>query len=140
MVTDTRAALSIGELARLAGCKLETVRYYERVGLMKAPPRTKGGHRLYGADAAGRLTFIRRARELGFTIEDIRSLLGLVDRRAVTCAKVFSITSHQLDIVRAKIVDLKKLERVLCEMAVSCKGGNVPECPVIEALFSSKAA
>lgn len=140
MVTKPRPALTIGALARVAGCNLETVRYYERVGLMKAPPRTRGGHRAYGNEAAGRLSFIRRARELGFTIDDIRSLLGLVDRRTVTCGEVQKITEHQLQGVRAKVADLKKLERVLAGMTKSCAGGDVPDCPVIEALFSQKAA
>jgi MerR family mercuric resistance operon transcriptional regulator len=140
MVTNLRSGLTIGRLAKAAGCNLETVRYYERVGLMKPPPRTHGGHRVYGADAAGRLSFIRRARELGFTIGDIRALLGLVDRRAATCGKVYAITGHQLRNVRSKIADLRKLERVLSGMTESCKGGSVPDCPVIEVLFSSKAA
>lgn len=140
MVTKTRPAMSIGALALAAGCNLETVRYYERVGLMKAPPRTRGGHRVYGNEAAGRLSFIRRARELGFTIDDIRSLLGLVDRRAVTCGEVQKITDHQLQAVRKKIADLAKLEVVLAQMTLSCAGGNVPECPVIGALFSEAAA
>jgi MerR family mercuric resistance operon transcriptional regulator len=140
MVTTARPGLTIGRLAKAAGCNLETVRYYERVGLMKPPPRTQGGHRQYGADAAGRLNFIRRARELGFTVGDIRALLGLVDRRAATCGKVYAITSHQLQNVRAKIADLRKLERALAGMTESCKGGSVPDCPVIEVLFSSKAA
>ena len=140
MITKTRPALTIGALALVAGCNLETVRYYEKVGLMKAPPRTRGGHRVYGNEAAGRLSFIRRARELGFTIDDIRSLLGLVDRRAVTCGEVQKIAEHQLQGVRAKVVDLKKLEFVLAGMTRSCAGGDVPDCPVIEALFSSKAA
>ena len=86
------------------------------------------------------MTFIRRARELGFTLDDVRSLLGLVDRRRVTCGEVQSITNHQLQGVRAKIADLRKLERVLADMTKACTGGNVPECPVIEALFSPKAA
>ena len=140
MVTKTRPALSIGALALAAGCNLETVRYYEKVGLMKAPPRTQGGHRAYGSEAAGRLSFIRRARELGFTVDDIRSLLGLVDRRAVTCGEVQKIAEHQLRGVRAKLADLKKLEHVLAGMTRSCAGGDVPDCPVIEALFSPKAA
>ncbi|MGQ0678005.1 MAG: MerR family transcriptional regulator [Rhodospirillales bacterium] len=140
MITDTRGAMTIGRLAAAAGCNLETVRYYERVGLMKPPPRTRGGHRLYGGDAVGRLTFIRRARELGFTIGDIRALLGLADRRAVTCGPVRKITEHQRRGVRATIADLRKLDRVLAGMARSCAGGDVPDCPVIEALLSSKAA
>lgn len=136
MVTGARGALSIGELARTAGCNLETVRYYERIGLMQAPPRTRGGHRLYETGAVRRLAFIRRARELGFAIDDIRSLLGLVDRQVVKCGEVLAITDHQLQAVRAKIGDLKRLERVLAAMTASCTGGNVPDCPIIEALLT----
>jgi MerR family mercuric resistance operon transcriptional regulator len=102
---------------------------------MQEPPRTPGGHRLYETRAARRLTFIRRARELGFAIDDIRSLLGLVDRQIVTCGEVQAITDHQLQAVRAKIADLRELERVLAEMTVSCTGGSVPDCPIIEVLF-----
>jgi MerR family mercuric resistance operon transcriptional regulator len=135
MVTDARAALSIGKLARQAGCNLETVRYYERIGLMAKPPRSLGGHRLYAEDATRRLTFIRRARELGFAIEDIRAMLGLIDRRAVTCDEVLAIARHQLEAVREKIADLRKLERVLATMTASCAGGQVPQCPIVDALY-----
>lgn len=139
-VTGARGGLSIGQLAKQAACNLETIRYYERIGLLRKPPRTAGGHRLYGGEAAGRLSFIRRARELGFAIDDIRGLLGLVDGRAVTCAGVRRITDRQLATVKSKVADLRKLERVLAAMTASCAGGDVPECPIIDALFSSKTA
>ncbi len=131
--------LSIGGLSRRTGCKVETIRYYERIGLMPSPPRTEGGHRLYGTDAVKRLTFIRRARELGFPLERIRGLLDLVDSRSYSCVEVGEITRMHLEDVRRRIEDLKRLEHVLAETVAKCAGGETPECPVIDALFREAA-
>lgn len=125
-----------GELARRAGCNIETVRYYEKIGLLPDPPRTGGGYRDYGREHERRLRFVLRARELGFGIEDIRGLLELVDRHAYTCAEVREITLEHLDAVRLKIVDLKRLERTLAKTVAACNGRNVPDCPVIDVLAS----
>lgn len=127
--------MPIGALARESGCKVETIRYYERVGLMPKPARTGGGHRMYSESQMRRLSFIRRARELGFTIDAVRVLLGLVDGEGRTCAEVEAISRRHLDDVRAKIADLLTMETVLAGMVAECKGGAVPDCPVIEALF-----
>ena len=97
--------------------------------------RSDGGHRLYGEDHVKRLGFIRRSRELGFTLDEIRTLLGLVDGRRYTCAQVKRITVAHLDEVHRKVADLRKIERVLRNMAAQCDGGAVPTCPVIDALF-----
>jgi len=101
------------------------------------PPATRsdGGHRLYGEAQGRRLGFIRRTRELGFTLDQVRTLLKLVDGGRYTCAQVKRITVHHLDEVRRKVVDLRKIERALAEMAAQCDGGTVPKCPVIDALF-----
>lgn len=123
-----------GELAKRAGCNLETVRYYEKIGLIPAPPRTAGGYRDYDREHERRLRFILRARDLGFGIEDIRSLLKLVERHTYTCAEVREMTLEHLDAVRLKIADLKRLERTLATTVAACKGQNVPDCPVIDAL------
>src|SRR5713101_6475418 len=127
--------LTIGTLSERTGCHIETIRYYERIGLMPRTARTEGGHRLYGEDHVKRLGFIRRSRELGFTLDQIRTLLRLVDGRRYTCAHVKRITVEHLDEIHRKVEDLRKIERVLKHMATQCEGGAVPECPVIDALF-----
>ena len=128
-----------GRLSKRTGCNIETVRYYERVGLMPDPERSEGGHRLYAEEHVRRLQFIRRCRELGFTIEEIRALLNLVDRRDYTCAEVRDITIAHVDEVRRKIEALRRLERTMSGMIKECNGGAVPECPIIDALFEAAA-
>ncbi len=130
--------MPIGVLARESGCKVETIRYYERVGLMPKPARTGGGHRMYSDPQLKRLCFIRRARELGFTLNAIRVLLGLVDGEGRTCAEVEAISRGHLDDVRTKITDLRTMETVLAGMVAECKGGAVPDCPVVDALFEGR--
>jgi MerR family mercuric resistance operon transcriptional regulator len=127
--------LTIGTLSERTGCHIETIRYYERIGLMPRTARTEGGHRLYGEDHVKRLGFIRRSRELGFTLDQVRTLLRLVDGRRYTCAQVKRITVEHLDEIHRKVEDLRKIERVLKDMAIQCDGGAVPQCPVIDALF-----
>ncbi len=129
------ARLGIGALSKQSGCNIETIRYYERIGLMPSPTRTDGGHRLYSAAQGRRLGFIRRTRELGFTLDEVRTLLTLVDGGRYTCSQVKRITVHHLDEVRRKVADLRKIQRVLEQMAAQCAGGTVPKCPVIDALF-----
>ncbi len=131
------ARLTIGVLSKRTGCNIETIRYYERIGLMPEPPRTEGGHRDYDESQLKRLAFVRRGRELGFTLDQIRGLLGLVDGGDFSCAEVLRITLSHIGDVRAKISDLRTMERVLKEMASKCEGGNVPECPVIDVMFSA---
>ena len=128
--------LQRAELARRTGCNLETIRYYEKIGMMPEPPRTGAGYRVYDEEQVSRLRFILRARELGFSLEDVRGLLGLVVGGTQTCAEVKTRTERHLADVRAKIADLRRIERVLAETASQCSGDNVPECPVLEALAS----
>lgn len=130
--------LAIGELARRTRCKVETVRYYEQIGLLPEPPRSKGGQRRYQDEHLKQLNFIRRARELGFTIDDVRTLLGLADAPADTCAEVETIARAHLDQIRHKIADLKVLEGALQEMAALCADGTIPTCPIIEAFYQGK--
>jgi MerR family transcriptional regulator, mercuric resistance operon regulatory protein len=104
------------------------------------PPRTLSGYRIYDAAHEQRLRFILRARELGFGIEEIRGLLALVDGRAFTCAEVREVTLHHLADVRAKIADLRRLERTLAETVAACSGDQVPDCPVIDALAGKRTA
>jgi len=133
--TLARDHVKRGELARRSGCNLETIRYYEDIKLMPEPARTEAGHRLYSIDDQRRLRFILRARELGFSLDDIRTLLGLEDRKP-TCAEVFEITSSHVDLIRTKIADLKKLEKTLSSVAKECSRNKTPDCAIIKALFS----
>lgn len=126
--------LQRAELARRTGCNLETIRYYEKIGMMPDPPRTASGYRVYDEAHVSRLRFILRARELGFAIEEIRGLLGLVDGGTQTCAEVKERTERHLADVRAKIADLRRIERVLAATAAKCTGDEVPDCPVLDAL------
>jgi MerR family transcriptional regulator, mercuric resistance operon regulatory protein len=132
--------LTIGTLSDRTGCNIETIRYYERIELMPRPARSEGGHRLYGEEHVKRLGFIRRSRELGFTLDQIRTLLRLVDGRRYTCAQVKRITVEHLDEIRRKVADLRIIERVLKDMAAQCDGGAVPRCAVIDALFEQAPA
>lgn len=132
--------LQRGELADRTGCNLETVRYYEKIGLLPEPPRTSGGHRAYGTTHERRLRFILRARELGFSLEEIRALLRLADERDRPCAEARTVAAAHLQDVRAKIADLKRMERVLKNVVAECGDGTLPECPLIETLFREPAA
>jgi MerR family mercuric resistance operon transcriptional regulator len=106
-------SFTIGRLATAAGVNLETVRYYERIKLIPSPARTASGHRAYEETHVRRLTFIRRARELGFSIEQIRALLVLADPSRASCAEVKEIARAHLGAVRAKLDDLRRLEQIL---------------------------
>lgn len=127
--------LQRAEIAKRTGCNLETVRYYEKVGLLPEPPRTQGGHRAYGAEHERRLRFILRARELGFTLDEIRALLQLVDERNAPCGQVRDVAATHLRDVQEKIADLKRMERVLKGVIGQCADGSRPECPLIQTLF-----
>ena len=136
-ITIPRAApITRGTLSKRTGCNIETIRYYEQIGLMPAPPRSAGGHRLYGEEHLRRLTFVCRARELGFSLKEVRGLLGLVDGGEYSCAEVKTLTLALVSDIHHKIIDLRKIERVLETMAAQCDEGEVPACPVINALFS----
>lgn len=125
--------LSIGEMSRRSGVAIETVRYYEKIGLLREPPRTAAGHRVYLSEHLTRLTFIRRSRELGFTLGEIRNLLGLIDG-GYTCGKVKDAAQTHLEDIRRKIADLRRMERALDKTVAQCKGGTAPQCPIVEAL------
>ena len=131
--------LTRGEVSKRAGCHIETVRYYERIGLLPPPPRSKGGHRIYSRDHLKRLNFICRSRELGFTLKQVRDLLRLVDGGSYTCAEVKALTLDHVVEVRRKVADLRRMARVLKEMAARCEGGTVPDCPIIDALYREPA-
>ncbi|MGD8558636.1 MAG: helix-turn-helix domain-containing protein [Gammaproteobacteria bacterium] len=130
--------MKIGQLSEQTDCKIETIRYYERIGLLPAPARSDSGYRIYKTDHVKRLSFICRSRELGFTIEEIRALLKMVDGGSYTCNDVKTITLEHLTTIRRKIKDLKKLETTLSNIAAQCKGNMTPECPIIDALYQAK--
>jgi MerR family mercuric resistance operon transcriptional regulator len=131
--------LAIGTLARLTGCKVETIRYYERIGILPEPPRNSGGQRRYRAWHLKRLNFVRRARDLGFTLADVRGLLRLVDEQDHSCEEVRTMALGHLEAVRARLADLEAMETVLGEMVARCEGGKVPDCPIIDALYREPA-
>src|SRR5712691_1176974 len=122
----------IGKLAAETGVKIETIRYYERVGLLSAPPRTEGRHRVYNEQHKQRLTFIRRSRELGFSLDDIRTLIDLADSKRDCAAK--ELTLRHLADVRGKLANLKRLESALKCMSGACKPGDQNSCPIFDAL------
>ena len=130
---------SIGALARESGVNIETIRYYEKIGVMPKPARSSGGYRQYTAQHSRRLAFIRRGRELGFSLDEIRDLLRLVDGHAYTCEQVRVLTLDHVAEIRRKVRDLRRLERVMTNIASRCSGKRVPECPIIDALFQSEA-
>lgn len=129
------AAWPIGAVSQRTRVNIETIRYYERVGLLPRPRRTEGGYRLYDGSDVKRLAFIRRSRELGFGLDEIRALLKLADERPGTCAEVKALGERHLGDVEAKLADLRKMQRVLKELVSRCADGTVPDCPLIEALY-----
>jgi MerR family mercuric resistance operon transcriptional regulator len=129
--------MSRGSLAKQTGVNIETIRYYEKIGLMPDPTRSSAGHRIYDQSQLKRLSFIRRSRELGFTLHEIRELLELVDGGDYTCAEVRDRTLRHLNDVALKICDLQKMQSTLKSMASKCDGGLVPKCPIVDALYSN---
>lgn len=132
--------LGIGKMSCETGVNIETIRYYERIGIMPDPGRTPGGNRQYKLEELKRLTFIKRSRDLGFSIEEIRALLQMVDRRDITCAEVHKLTIEHLAAVKRKIAHLRRLESALGSMVTECTKGDVPQCPIIDTLFEQPSA
>lgn len=138
-ITASRAgSLTIGALSDLAAVNIETIRYYERINLMSKPPRTAGGHRSYQRQHLKQLRFIKRARELGFGIGNIRTLLTLSVDRSSSCTDLRAVAAHHLEDVRAKRDDLTKLENILTATIEHCDeqccGNPMPPCPILEIL------
>src|SRR5499425_2399620 len=132
--------IAIGQLSKHTGTNVETIRYYERVGLLAAPARSSGGYRLYRTEHLKRLNFVRRARALGFSIGEVRTLLRLADERKRPCVQVRVVAEAHLKDVRAKIADLRRMERVLKATVARCAEGRQSNCPVIEALYRNGSA
>lgn len=126
--------LSIGVVSRQSRVNVETIRYYERIGLLASPPRSAGGYRMYSSTDVERLRFIRRARDLGLSIDEVRQLLGLADQKSQSCSKVRDLGAHHLAEIRTRIADLKRMERVLSRLVDACSEGELADCPLLEAL------
>ena len=125
--------ITIGRLSSATGVKIETIRYYEKIGIMPNPPRSSGKQRIYSPTHLARLNFIKRSRDLGFGLDAVRSMLGLNDETP-SCGDVHALTTEHLAEVRQKIADLKRLERTLSEITKECARGDTPDCPIIDAL------
>lgn len=127
--------LTIGELAKATGTKVVTVRYYEQAGLLPVPPRTSGNYRAYGADHLQRLRFIRRCRDLGFTLDQVRDLLRLSSQEDQPCGEVNRISAEHLTEIERKVADLTRLADELRRINGRCQGdGVIADCRIVEAL------
>lgn len=131
-------ARSIGVVARQTGCSVPTIRYYEEIGLLPPGPRTEAGRRVYGDDAVRRLTFIRRCRDFGFSIDQVHELVSLVDQPDRPCLEVRDIAARHLDQVRGRLAELQALEASMTQFVRSCDtacaGGAALDCTILEDL------
>jgi DNA-binding transcriptional MerR regulator len=126
--------MGIGKLAELSGVKVPTIRFYEENGLLSSPRRTEGGQRRYDETAVHRLNFIRHARDLGFTVEDIRQLQALAERPSMPCDTAEEIARHHLQQVEAKMARLKLIRSELKRMIEACGGGSAADCRILDAI------
>ena len=127
--------ITIGGLSEKTGVNIETIRYYEREGVLPTPTRSQSGRRIYDKTDVKRLNFIHKCRGLGFSLKEVVSLMSLVDTGGYTCKQVHDLTLLHAKEVHEKIVNLNRMEKVLLDMAQQCGQGNVPECPIIDSLF-----
>ena len=128
--------MPIGELSRRTGCAIETIRFYEKIGVLPRPRRV-GRYRCYAPGDAARLVFVRRARELGFTLDEVRALLGLAASGGDACDQVRAVAAEHLASVRARIADLRSMEAILAKAVRQCDAGRQATCPVIDALSAA---
>jgi Cu(I)-responsive transcriptional regulator len=126
--------LSIGQVAEEVGCKIQTIRYYEEIGVLNPPLRSNGNHRIYDLTAVARLKFIRHARELGFSLDAIRDLLSLAEEPGRSCNTVDKIARKQLSEIKRKVHHLLGLEKELRRMVRQCSGGTIEDCQIIDAM------
>jgi len=136
-------SLRIGALAERTGTNVPTIRYYEEIGLLQAPERQAGGQRMYREADVSRLTFIRRCREFGFPIEQVRSLVALAEDRERSCMHARDLALEHLTVIRAKLDELKALERSVADFVISCDtkcaGGPGPDCTILAELSTPPA-
>ena len=134
-ITAARAdGFTIGKLSQLTGVNIETIRYYEKIKVLPVPSRAENGRRVYGQTERRILAFVRRSRELGFSLDEVRMLLRLGGPEKASCREVREIAAHHLEDIRARIGDLRKLERLLTKTVAQCTGTTAPECPVLDIL------
>lgn len=130
--------LGIGELSRTTGCNIETIRYYERLGLLHKPLRTEGGHRIYNSANQRRLLFILKTRRLGFSLERTREMLSLAENTERSCADALALVNSNLCDVKEKIAELQRIQHALEQMANDCQcccpGARAPECTIVDVL------
>lgn len=126
--------MKIGEASAASGCHIETIRYYERAGLLPKPARTAGGYRAYRPEEVQRLRFITRGRELGFSLDEIRSLLTLADDASLSCKDVDRLAREHLAQIRARVRELNRMARELERTIVGCRGGRRAQCTILDAL------
>jgi DNA-binding transcriptional MerR regulator len=135
------SALSIGALARRSGATPPTIRYYEQIGLLRRPDRRDGGHRVYGDADLKRLTFIRRCRDFGFPIEQVRDLVAVIEDADRSCTEVRDLARDQLLSVRSRLEELRELEASLSHLVADCEarcaGGPGPDCVILEDMAAS---
>jgi len=125
-------------VAKLANVNVETVRFYQRRGLLKEPPKPRDGYRRYGDEMVDQIRFIKRAQLLGFTLEEVAGLLKLEDARA--CAETRSLAAHKLELITRKLEDLSAMQQALADLVVQCdQGGRAAGCPIIQALSKEES-
>ena len=134
VIMNTKA---IGEISRASGVNIETIRYYERIGLLPRSARTAARHRRYDAADLQRLIFVKRARELGFSIDEIRTLVDLSVDRKRSCSRVKVVADAHLESIRLKLRDLRRIEQVLASLSARCIEGGTTSCPILEAISAS---
>lgn len=128
--------MQIGELSKRSGCSVETLRYYERIGLLPKPARSGGGYRVFGEPHLDRVRFIRRCRALDFSLDEIRDLLDFVSRDDMTCAEVSRFAEEHLHRLEAKIEEFSKMQEALSRLLDDCARNRAPDCPLLDALYS----
>lgn len=126
--------MKISDLAKSAGVNIETIRYYERLGLITEPPRTESGYRIFPSEVIQRIKFIKRSQDLGFTLAEIRSLLTLTDSEDFSCREIQQFASQKLKEIESKIRDLQNIKNVLQDLLIKCGETSVDGCPIIERL------
>ena len=130
-----KTTMTIGKLAQQAGVGIETIRFYEREGLIETPPRTASGYRQYSDAVVRRLQFIRRAKELGFTLNEIKELLSLKTSAGVTCASAKRKAEEKIADIDGKLRTLRRMKRALVDLTKSCnEDGTLDECPILNAM------
>ncbi len=134
MMKSRQCVFYIGDAARRTGVPVETIRYYEREGILQPPERGRNGYRLYNRAHLERLMFVKRCRALGFSLQETQSLLSLADSKTRTCRQISAIAKAKLRDVRAKIADLKRMETVLEDYVEICPGDATADCPIVAAL------